>query len=240
VSDARRRILDALRQAAGPGSSAPQPVVPRRFDWDAQERLRRFREGMEAIRGEVQLVAADWPARVCGILQEKGARNLLYGPGGPLGRELERGWPEGASVSLVPYLDDVETFRDTLFVDIDAAFTSCRGGIAETGSIALWPTRHEPRLMSLVPPIHLVLLPMSTLVSTFAELLSEQAWAGGMPTNALLVSGPSKSADIEQTLAYGVHGPKELVILVRTDQSSVGLEAPGYDRQGDGTATEMG
>jgi L-lactate dehydrogenase complex protein LldG len=35
-----------------------------------------------------------------------------------------------------------------------------------------------------------------------------------MPTNALLISGPSKSADIEQTLAYGVHGPKELVILL--------------------------
>ncbi|WP_278366532.1 LUD domain-containing protein, partial [Marinobacter salarius] len=41
-----------------------------------------------------------------------------------------------------------------------------------------------------------------------------QNWAAGMPTNALLVSGPSKTADIEQTLAYGVHGPKELIVLV--------------------------
>ncbi len=39
----------------------------------------------------------------------------------------------------------------------------------------------------------------------------------GMPTNALLITGPSKSADIEQTLAYGVHGPKELLVLVRQD-----------------------
>jgi hypothetical protein len=39
-------------------------------------------------------------------------------------------------------------------------------------------------------------------------------WAAGLPTNALLISGPSKTADIQQTLAYGAHGPKELIVLV--------------------------
>lgn len=66
-----------------------------------------------------------------------------------------------------------------------------------------------------MPPIHLVLLEAGAIRSTFAELLQEQGWSQGMPTNALLVTGPSKSADIEQTLTYGVHGPKELIVLVR-------------------------
>jgi L-lactate dehydrogenase complex protein LldG len=44
--------------------------------------------------------------------------------------------------------------------------------------------------------------------------MREQGWAQAMPTNALLISGPSKTADIEQTLAYGVHGPKRLIVLV--------------------------
>ena len=48
----------------------------------------------------------------------------------------------------------------------------------------------------------------------FGEAVRTQNWTGGLPTNALLVSGPSKSADIEQTLAYGVHGPKELIVLL--------------------------
>jgi len=47
--------------------------------------------------------------------------------------------------------------------------------------------------------------------------MHEQGWAGAMPTNALLVSGPSKTADIQQTLAYGAHGPKELLVLILQD-----------------------
>jgi len=79
----------------------------------------------------------------------------------------------------------------------------------------LWPTPAEPRLLSLVPPIHCVLLDASRLFSTFHELLVREDWRSQMPTNALLISGPSKSADIEQTLAYGVHGPARLIVLLR-------------------------
>ena len=70
--------------------------------------------------------------------------------------------------------------------------------------------------MSLVPPIHAVVLEADRIRSTFHEFLVEEDWVGrGLPTNALLISGPSKSADIEQTLAYGVHGPKEFLVLIR-------------------------
>ena len=68
--------------------------------------------------------------------------------------------------------------------------------------------------MSLVSPIHTAVLEASELYSTFHEAMKIRNWTSGMPTNALLVSGSSKIADLEQTLAYGVHGPKELIILV--------------------------
>lgn len=214
MSEARDRILARLRAGGARGGPPTLDVPVRRFDWSPQQRLQRFRERMEAVRGEVHAVGADWPRRLFDLLREKGASHLLYGPGGPFGAELERHWPGPGSIRLIPYLEPVETCRAALFAEMDAAFTACRGAIAETGSLVLWPTPEEPRLMSLVPPIHVVLLDAVQIRSTFHELMVEQDWAGGMPTNALLVSGPSKSADIEQTLAYGVHGPKELVVLV--------------------------
>jgi L-lactate dehydrogenase complex protein LldG len=64
-----------------------------------------------------------------------------------------------------------------------------------------------------------VLVEAVQLVSTFHELIVSPEWterrAAGLPTNIVLVSGPSKSADIEQTLAYGVHGPARLLVLIR-------------------------
>jgi L-lactate dehydrogenase complex protein LldG len=52
--------------------------------------------------------------------------------------------------------------------------------------------------------------------------MAAQGWALRMPTNVVVVSGPSKTADIEQTLAFGVHGPKELIVLVIRKAASAG------------------
>ena len=83
----------------------------------------------------------------------------------------------------------------------------------------MWPTREEPRSFSLVPPVHIAVLEARDIYDTFADLVEKEKWNQGMPTNALLISGPAKTADIEQTLAYGVHGPVELIIIVITDES---------------------
>ena len=62
--------------------------------------------------------------------------------------------------------------------------------------------------MSLVPPLPVALLDAGRLFENFAALLAAEERSARMPTKALLVSGPSKTADIEQTLAYGIHGPR--------------------------------
>ena len=104
--------------------------------------------------------------------------------------------------------------KETLVSGVDAAITGVAGAIAETGSLVLRPTPDEPRLMSLLPPIHIAVLQESAIHDTLAGVMEQEQWAESMPTNLLLVSGPSKTADIEQTLAYGVHGPKELIVLI--------------------------
>lgn len=74
--------------------------------------------------------------------------------------------------------------------------------------------------MSLLPPIHVALVEEWRIADSLAALMADESWAAAMPTNAVLISGPSKTADIEQTLAYGVHGPKELIVLLVRDQEA--------------------
>ena len=91
------------------------------------------------------------------------------------------------------------------------------GAIAETGAIILWPTEKEPRLMSLVPPIHIAVVKADKIFNSFCDVIQAENWPQKMPTNVLLISGPSKTADIELVLAFGVHGPKELIVLILED-----------------------
>lgn len=213
MTDAREAILARLRTAAVEAIADPNLPV-RRFDWDLAQRRHRFEQAMTAVRGEVHTVGDDWPARLAALLRERGADNLYYGAEGPLASELVTGWPDGGP-GLVGADQPIGANRDALFNQAAAGLTSCRAGIAETGSLVLWPTPAEPRLLSLVPPIHCALLDVDRICSTLHELIATERWAGGMPTNALLITGPSKSADIEQTLTYGVHGPRELIVLLR-------------------------
>ncbi|MCW8979656.1 MAG: LUD domain-containing protein, partial [Marinobacter sp.] len=63
----------------------------------------------------------------------------------------------------------------------------------------------------------IALLKASEIHDNLYDMMVAQDWAAGLPTNVLLVSGPSKTADIEQVLAYGAHGPRELIVLVLED-----------------------
>ena len=215
--NARERILERLRAAP-----AMQPALPDVDGWfaarcrseDIPQRVARLRCALEGYHAEVHdTTAADWPALLLRIAAVKGLRSLLIGTDTPHGAVLEALHPE--PLQLVRYDQPVESWRDRLFDAIDASLTLARSAIAETGSLILWPDAHEPRLMSLVPHVHFVLLDAATLHADFHSALRAENWKDGLPTNALLISGPSKTADIQQTMAYGAHGPRELIVLIR-------------------------
>jgi L-lactate dehydrogenase complex protein LldG len=202
-----------------------------RKTWPAAERYPRLRRLMEAVKTEFLEATEDgWPATVRDFVKSQGLATLLYGPDTPAGRRLTESWPTAGGPRLVPFDRPIEQMKKQLFDEMDAGFTTTRGGIAETGGLIVWPGHQEPRLISLVPPVHLALLYTDTICDTFWQALRSQEWVAGMPANALLISGPSKTADIEQTLAYGVHGPKRLVV--------VAVERPdGFASRGDQTSS---
>jgi L-lactate dehydrogenase complex protein LldG len=170
---------------------------------------------MEAVKTEfVEATAATWPAVVLDLLRSAGARHVMAGAGSPLAAPLAAACAGGDPPALLLYDRPIEELKESLFSTIDAGITTCLGGIAETGGLILHPSPEEPRLLSLVPPIHVVLLDPANLWDTLWQAVRELGWARSIPPNALVISGPSKTADIEQTLAYGVHGPKRLVVVL--------------------------
>ncbi len=217
MTEARTAILERLSAApaGGPPPLEDTAVMARRH-WPAAERVVRLRKGMEAVRTEfLEAIPSDWPSVVQDFCDHEGIRNLLYGPGSNDGAALATAWDGEAT--LLPYDRPVEAFKTQLFTEVDAGFTSTVGGIAETGGILLMPGPAEPRLLSLVPPIHIALLRASTIQDSLWSAITNLGWGESLPPNALLISGPSKTADIEQTLAYGVHGPKRLIVVLVND-----------------------
>ncbi len=193
-------------------------------------RINRFRQMIEAAHAEVHLVDdAGWPEKLRQLCAAKEIGNLLLGDQTVHGERFAAHLV--ASDSNVPlchrYSAAIDGWKDVMFRHMDAGFTAARSAIAETGTLIVWPDAQEPRLLSLVPPVHFALLDATAIHPDLFTAMHTENWSAGLPTNALLISGPSKTADIQQTLAYGAHGPKELVVLLRLPQgmSAADLEA---------------
>jgi L-lactate dehydrogenase complex protein LldG len=215
---ARERILQRLNSHADGTLHLPPAAYPSTSATASgrDQRLEKFTALMRAMRTQIEIVGdQDWVDRLGRLLKEKRLQTLLYAPETDIGRRLEADWPANDPdlPELHPWQGPVEDFKEKLF-RIDAAITSTIGAIADTGAIVLWPDHREPRLMSLVPPLHIALLRPDNIYDSFGDIIQAENWPDRMPTNALLISGPSKTADIEMTLAFGVHGPRELMVMI--------------------------
>ncbi|MBN2045773.1 MAG: lactate utilization protein [Anaerolineales bacterium] len=98
----------------------------------------------------------------------------------------------------------------------DLGLTSADFALAETGSLVLTSGKHKARMTSLLPPVHIVLLPQSRILPSIFEWVGKRPQI--FPANLVLVSGPSKTGDIEQTSIVGVHGPKRFIVIVYQDR----------------------
>jgi L-lactate dehydrogenase complex protein LldG len=218
MSDTSRdQILNRLHAAIGEQQQViPEPAKRQREALDRSQKIDKLKTLMEAVRTEVHVIEdQDWTMHLKELLKKRDLKTLLYAPGTPVGDRLQAAW-EGASnelPELVTYEGQIEDFKEQLF-GVDAAITSTVGAIAETGALILWPDEKEPRLMSLVPPVHIAILDADKIHTSFSEAIEAEDWAQRLPTNVVLISGPSKTADIELTLAFGVPGPKELIVLI--------------------------
>ena len=111
--------------------------------------------------------------------------------------------------------------EDDFLKNAEASLTTCESLIARTGSILLSSANAGGRRLSIYPVSHLVLAYGSQLLFNIKDGLKalQQKYQGKPPSMVSLVSGPSRTADIEKTLVMGAHGPKQLVLFFIDDQA---------------------
>lgn len=227
--NARKNILAKLKaQVEGSDyDKLPEETTFAYPDISHEQGVEKFIESMQNNHAEVLRVTLDNIVSIIETeLQKRNINQLLYGENGqysdilenyfdPSNDDIESGEIKSEiKINLEKYNFKLTNNKAKLFDDSPASFTSSKCSIAATGTIVLWPTPEEPRTLSLVPPVHFVVVDAAKMVSDFTTLIKIQQWKTILPTNVLLISGPSKTADIQQTLAYGAHGPKELIVLL--------------------------
>ena len=114
--------------------------------------------------------------------------------------------------SSIPYTSSPEDMPQ-----VKVSATGCEFIVARLGTILVSSQQTKSRKIICFPPVHIVIAPISKLVydlSNALEALEKKYSAGNYPVMVSLITGPSRTADIEKTLILGAHGPKELFVFL--------------------------
>jgi L-lactate dehydrogenase complex protein LldG len=197
----RTEIEDRLK-------SHPRGVIPARGQREPHARVELFRTMMELASGTVEEIAraVDVPAAVSAFLR---AHNLPF--------VVRRGSD--------PRLEAMPWARErTLEVAVGpsdggdlVAVSHAFGAAAETGTLMLTSGADNPTTLNFLPDTHIVVVDAKDIAGDYESLwqrVRETFGPGTMPRTVNWITGPSRSADIEQTLILGAHGPRRLHVIV--------------------------
>jgi L-lactate dehydrogenase complex protein LldG len=146
----------------------------------------RFKESVEAVSGHC-IVTTDVTDVLNRILADLKAERIASSDNAPDAREI---------------------------FGFDVGVSNAQAGIAETGTLVLDSACERHRLVSLVPPVHIAIVKASSIVETLGEALTLLRKDKEISPAITFITGPSRTADIELTLAIGVHGPQQLYVIV--------------------------
>ncbi len=196
----RRQFQSRMAEAL---QAPPQPIAQTEMPAAAQQQeslTERFSRELEALGGRVQRVPrAELNETVVEFLQEKGVTRVAS-------------WSRIDSLDFARLGEHGITASAAPDPSLKVGITSAAAAIAETGTLLITSGDGQPLTASLLCETHLVILPASRIVPTLEEALH----SGVLPdaSAAVLITGPSRTADIEMTLTIGVHGPKEITVFV--------------------------
>lgn len=207
----RESVLGKIRTALGRTTGQqPAPLSPpllRVPQPDPGDNANLFVSRFEKLAGR--------SFRVRGADEAPGAvANLLTGK-----RAIASNAPflHQCGILQLPNIESGITDRERLRIacaEADIGITSADYVLADTGTLVMLSSAEEARLISLLPPIHLAVFPRQRILSGLDELLTVLPRPADQTSAMVLITGPSRTADIEQILVRGVHGPGEIYAVI--------------------------
>lgn len=202
ADDASRRQIVATRITA-----AAKGLLPTRGEGDIEKRIATFRAQAESVAATVARVAAtaDVPGEIARFLRTNNLpatvrmgndERLAALPWAATAIDITKGPSDGNDLSSISHAE---------------------AGVAETGTLALVSGAHNPTNLNFLPDNHIVVLQAGTVVPTYEavwEMVRARYGKGIMPRTVNFITGPSRSADIEQKMLLGAHGPRRLHIVI--------------------------
>ena len=188
-------------------AEAPAGVVPRRGQGDLGQRVETFTAEAARVQATVFEIAtlAEVPAEVARFLRDNNCPASLR-----MGAD-ER-------LSAMPWRETALEILHGASDGHDAnAVSMAFAGIAESGTLALVSGPANPTTLNFLPDTHIVVLRRGDVVADYEGVFTRLRTAygkGGAPRTLNFITGPSRSADIEQTLLLGAHGPRRLHIVI--------------------------
>ena len=203
MKTARQEILDKLKNSVHPVSEKPD------FDSPVYHSINKpldlaFKENLEKVNGSVYLFSSQKELfqKLNEFLSEFNQNNVVC-----FEEEIIAGL-EVANFPLTKFTDIPE--------NIEVGITGCEYLIAHTGSVMVSSAQKGGRRMFVYPPIHIVVARRNQLVDYLENAYSNliQKYGKNLQSHVALITGPSRTADIEKTLVMGAHGPRELHVFI--------------------------
>ena len=180
-----------------------------------EERLAILTENLEKLRAEVHRVA-DLPAAaavVADLVRQRHWQRVAWHQHPQVDPLVAAGV---TAAGCDGYAVDKPGFDKRQLEACDAGLTACEVVVSQTGSILVSSATGGGRGLSILPPVHIVVVPIEAVVATVGDALHlvSQRYAGRLPSLLSFITGPSRTGDIERILVLGAHGPKELIVLL--------------------------
>jgi L-lactate dehydrogenase complex protein LldG len=217
-AEMRDAIGRAVRQARLPDAELTHPGVYQPRAAAPYDLVERFRAELTTLGGMVHEAShtGDVVAIVRKLVElEREPRVLLWDEASLPVRGLAS-MLRSSGIEILTQTPDTARSADDRRALATAAVgvTGADAGLAETGSIVLASGPGRGRLASLLPPLHVALLRRTELVASLFELVTRRPELVTAGANFVCITGPSRTADIEHTLSRGVHGPKEVHVVL--------------------------